>query len=600
MEKKLLLEVKNLVTEFKTEEGLVRAVNDVSFDVYRGETIGIVGESGSGKSVTSLSIMRLIPNPPGRIASGQIIYHTPDGKKVDLVTLSEDEMRQYRGNEISMIFQEPMTSLNPVFTCGDQVVEAIMLHQKKSKTEAQQVTLKMFERVQLPNPQRILDAYPHQLSGGQKQRVMIAMAMSCNPNILIADEPTTALDVTVQATILDLMNQLRKEIESSILFITHDLGVIAEIADRVLVMYKGKIVEQGNVLDIFSDPKHPYTKSLLACRPPLGIRLKKLPTVVDFMREENGEIIELSTTVREAINAQIITKEETDARRAKLMESKPILEVKNLQTWFPTTKNFFGKTTDWVKAVDDVSFTVQEGETLGLVGESGCGKTTLGRTILRLAPAHGGEIIFDGKSILDMNHSDLKDMRRHMQIIFQDPYSSLNPRMTIGNAIQEPMTVHGVLGNEKERKEKVLELLEKVNMKPEHYNRYPHEFSGGQRQRICIARALSLNPKFIICDESVSALDVSVQAQVLNLLIHLREEFKFTYIFISHDLSVVKFMSDRMVVMNKGKIEEMGISDEIYNNPQMAYTQRLISAIPKGELENIKQRIAREKQFAAV
>lgn len=597
MEKKLLLEVKNLVTEFKTEEGLMRAVNDVSFDVYRGETIGIVGESGSGKSVTSLSIMRLIPNPPGRIASGQIIYHTPDGKKVDLVTLSEDEMRQYRGNEISMIFQEPMTSLNPVFTCGDQVVEAIMLHQKKNKAEAQAITLKMFERVQLPNPQRILDAYPHQLSGGQKQRVMIAMAMSCNPNILIADEPTTALDVTVQATILDLMNQLRKEIESSILFITHDLGVIAEIADRVLVMYKGKIVEQGDVLDIFSDPKHPYTKSLLACRPPLGIRLKKLPTVVDFMREENGEIIELNTTVKDAINAQIITREETDARRAKLMDSKPILEVKNLQTWFPTTKNFFGKTTDWVKAVDDVSFTVQEGETLGLVGESGCGKTTLGRTILRLAPAHGGEIIFDGKSILDMNNSDLKDMRRHMQIIFQDPYSSLNPRMTIGNAIQEPMTVHGVLGNEKQRKEKVLELLEKVNMKPEHYNRYPHEFSGGQRQRICIARALSLNPKFIICDESVSALDVSVQAQVLNLLIHLREEFKFTYIFISHDLSVVKFMSDRMVVMNKGKIEEMGISDEIYNNPQMAYTQRLISAIPKGELEHIRQRIEREKQF---
>jgi len=492
-----------------------------------------------------------------------------------------------------------MTSLNPVFTCGDQVVEAIMLHQKKTKAEAQKITLKMFERVQLPDPQRILDAYPHQLSGGQKQRVMIAMAMSCNPNILIADEPTTALDVTVQATILDLMNQLRKEIESSILFITHDLGVIAEIADRVLVMYKGKIVEQGNVLDIFSDPKHPYTKSLLACRPPLGIRLKKLPTVVDFMREENGEIIELSTTVKEAINAQIITREETDARRAKLMESKPILEVKNLQTWFPTTKNFFGKTTNWVKAVDDVSFTVQEGETLGLVGESGCGKTTLGRTILRLAPAHGGEIIFDGKSILDMNNSDLKDMRRHMQIIFQDPYSSLNPRMTIGSAIQEPMTVHGVLGNEKQRKEKVLELLEKVNMKPEHYNRYPHEFSGGQRQRICIARALSLNPKFIICDESVSALDVSVQAQVLNLLIHLREEFKFTYIFISHDLSVVKFMSDRMVVMNKGKIEEMGISDEIYNNPQMAYTQRLISAIPKGELEHIKQRIEREKLVLA-
>jgi|JI9StandDraft_2_1071091.scaffolds.fasta_scaffold10741_2 peptide/nickel transport system ATP-binding protein len=591
MEKKLLLEVKNLVTEFKTDDGYVKAVNDVSFTLYRGETIGIVGESGSGKSVTSLSIMRLIPNPPGRIASGQIIYHTKDGKQIDLTKLSEEDMRKYRGNEISMIFQEPMTSLNPVFTCGDQVAEAIMLHQKKTKKEANEITLKMFEKVKLPNPQRVLDAYPHQLSGGQKQRVMIAMAMSCNPNILIADEPTTALDVTVQATILDLMNQLRNEIESSVIFITHDLGVIAEIADRVIVMYKGKIVEQGAVLDIFSDPKHPYTKSLLACRPPLKIRLRKLPTVVDFMREENGQIIELPTSVSEAINAQVISKAETDARRERLLTGKTLLEVKNLKTWFPSKKNFFGKTTDWVKAVDDVSFNVQEGETLGLVGESGCGKTTLGRTILRLAPAEAGEILFEGKNLLDMNASDLKDMRRHMQIIFQDPYSSLNPRMTIGNAIQEPMSVHGIYENEKVRKEKVIELLEKVNMKPEQYSRYPHEFSGGQRQRICIARALALNPRFIICDESVSALDVSVQAQVLNLLIHLREEFKFTYIFISHDLSVVKFMSDRMVVMNKGKIEEMGAADEIYNNPQQDYTKRLINAIPKGELEHIRQRI---------
>ncbi len=591
MEKKLLLEVKNLVTEFKTDDGYVKAVNDVSFTLYRGETIGIVGESGSGKSVTSLSIMRLIPNPPGRIASGQIIYHTKDGQQIDLTKLSEEDMRKYRGNEISMIFQEPMTSLNPVFTCGDQVAEAIMLHQKKTKKEATEITLKMFEKVKLPNPQRVLDAYPHQLSGGQKQRVMIAMAMSCNPNILIADEPTTALDVTVQATILDLMNQLRNEIESSVIFITHDLGVIAEIADRVIVMYKGKIVEQGVVLDIFSDPKHPYTKSLLACRPPLKIRLRKLPTVVDFMREENGQIIELPTSVSEAINAQVISKVETDARRERLLDGKTLLEVKNLKTWFPSKKNFFGKTTDWVKAVDDVSFNVQEGETLGLVGESGCGKTTLGRTILRLAPAESGEILFEGKNLLDMNAGDLKDMRRHMQIIFQDPYSSLNPRMTIGNAIQEPMSVHGIYENEKVRKEKVIELLEKVNMKPEQYSRYPHEFSGGQRQRICIARALALNPRFIICDESVSALDVSVQAQVLNLLIHLREEFKFTYIFISHDLSVVKFMSDRMVVMNKGKIEEMGAADDIYNNPQQDYTKRLINAIPKGELEHIRQRI---------
>jgi peptide/nickel transport system ATP-binding protein len=343
MEKKLLLEVKNLVTEFKTDGGYVKAVNDVSFTLYRGETIGIVGESGSGKSVTSLSIMRLIPNPPGRIASGQIIYHTKDGKQIDLTKLSEEDMRKYRGNEISMIFQEPMTSLNPVFTCGDQVAEAIMLHQKKTKKEANEITLKMFEKVKLPNPQRVLDAYPHQLSGGQKQRVMIAMAMSCNPNILIADEPTTALDVTVQATILDLMNQLRNEIESSVIFITHDLGVIAEIADRVIVMYKGKIVEQGAVLDIFSDPKHPYTKSLLACRPPLKIRLRKLPTVVDFMREENGQIIELPTSVSEAINAQVISKAETDARRERLLTGKTLLEVKELENMVPFEEEFLRK-----------------------------------------------------------------------------------------------------------------------------------------------------------------------------------------------------------------------------------------------------------------
>ncbi|MBS1684809.1 MAG: ABC transporter ATP-binding protein [Bacteroidetes bacterium] len=592
MERKLLLEVKNLVTEFKTDDGYVKAVNDVSFNLYRGETVGIVGESGSGKSVTSLSIMSLIPNPPGRIASGQIIYHAKDGRTVDLTKIPEAEMRKFRGDEIAMIFQEPMTSLNPVFTCGDQVMEAIILHQKKTKQEARDLTLKMFEKVRLPDPARVLDAYPHQLSGGQKQRVMIAMAMSCNPSILIADEPTTALDVTVQATILDLMNQLRHEIDSSVIFITHDLGVIAEIADDVIVMYKGKIVEQGSVMDIFSNPKHPYTRSLLACRPPLQTRLRKLPTVVDFMREENGQIIELPTTVKEAIDKNVITQAETDRRREDLLSRKPILEIKGLQTWFPTKHDFFGRVTGYVKAVDDVSFNVHEGETVGLVGESGCGKTTLGRTILRLAPATGGQVLFEGRNVLDLPANELKDLRRHMQIIFQDPYSSLNPRMSIGAAIQEPMSVHGIHANEVQRKEKVLELLAKVNMRPEHYYRYPHEFSGGQRQRICIARALALNPKFIICDESVSALDVSVQAQVLNLLIQLREEFKFTYIFISHDLSVVKFMSDRMVVMNKGKIEEMGPSDEIYNNPQKEYTRKLINAIPKGELEDIRKRMS--------
>lgn len=590
---KPLLEVKNLVTEFKTDGGIIKAVNDISFTLNRGETIGIVGESGSGKSVTSLSVMRLIPNPPGRIASGEINFFQKDGQIIDLTKISEQEMRKFRGNEISMIFQEPMTSLNPVFTCGDQVMEAIMLHQKVTKKRATEITLNMFEKVRLPNPQRVLDAYPHQLSGGQKQRVMIAMAMSCNPAVLIADEPTTALDVTVQKTILDLMAQLKGEIDSSIMFITHDLGVIAEIADRVLVMYKGKIVEQGKVLDIFGNPQHPYTKSLLACRPPLGKRLSKLPTVVDFMEEtENGEVIEKNKSVAEAINAVVISEQEIQKRRDEVFARKPILQLKNVQTWFPAKKDFFGRVQEYVKAVDDVSFDVFEGETLGLVGESGCGKTTLGRTILRLAPAHGGEVIFDGKNVFNLNNNEMKEMREHMQIIFQDPYSSLNPRITIGDAIMEPMTVHGIYSSEKERKDKVLDLLAKVNMKPEHFNRYPHEFSGGQRQRICIARALALNPKFIICDESVSALDVSVQAQVLNLLIQLREEFKFTYIFISHDLSVVKFMSDRMVVMNKGKIEEMGISDEIYNNPQKEYTKNLIAAIPKGELSDIQNRMA--------
>lgn len=592
MEKKKLLEVKNLVTTFKTDEGEVRAVNDISFTLYRGETIGIVGESGSGKSVTSLSIMRLIPNPPGRIESGEILYYTEDGEVIDITKLSDKDLRRIRGNEISMIFQEPMTSLNPVYTCGDQVAEAIILHQNKTKKEAEELTLRLFEQVKLPDPKRILNAYPHQLSGGQKQRVMIAMAMSCKPGILIADEPTTALDVTVQKTILNLMNDLKKEIEASIIFITHDLGVIAEIADRVLVMYKGKIVEEGDVLSIFSNPKHPYTKGLLACRPPLTKRLKVLPTVKDFMRkDETGKLVEIESDLNKAIERVIVTPEETIMRRKKLEEAPKLLEVKDLKVWFPTKLDFFGNPKDHIKAVNNVSFKMKEGETLGLVGESGCGKTTLGKAILRLNPAYDGEIIYKGRNVLDLSKSDLKELRKEMQIIFQDPYSSLNPRMTVGDAIMEPMSVHGIYNNPKERKDKVYELLDKVNLNPEQFTRYPHEFSGGQRQRICIARALALNPSFIICDESVSALDVSVQAQVLNLLIKLRDEFKFSYIFISHDLSVVKFISDRIVVMNKGVIEEIGYADDIYNNPTKDYTKGLISAIPKGEIEDIRRKM---------
>jgi peptide/nickel transport system ATP-binding protein len=598
MAKETLLEIKNLVTEFRGEEETIKAINDISLTLSRGETIGIVGESGSGKSVTALSIMRLIPRPHGRITAGDIIYHSKTGRPFNLAKLREREMRAFRGSEIAMIFQEPMTSLNPVYTCGDQVMEAVLLHRKVTKKEAKELTIELFNEVQLPHPERIFDSYPHQISGGQKQRVMIAMAMSGQPNILIADEPTTALDVTVQATILELMLKLQRERDMGILFITHDLGVIAELADKVVVMYKGKIVEQGSVLDIFTKPQHPYTKGLLACRPPLDRRLRWLPTVSYFMKTEaSGEMIESQQSVADITNKLVVSEQERADAHKKLYSKEPILQLRNVQTYFPVKKGLMGKTTDFVKAVDDVSFDVYPGETLGLVGESGCGKTTLGRTILRLIPPTGGEIIFEGKNIATHSEKEMRILRRDMQLIFQDPYSSLNPRLTIGQAIMEPMQVHGIGESDMARKKQVIALLERVNMNKSYFYRYPHEFSGGQRQRICIARALALRPKFIICDEPVSALDVSVQAQVLNLLNELKREFGFTYIFISHDLSVVKFMSDRMVVMNKGKMEEMGDADVIYSNPQTAYTKKLIDAIPKGQLEDIKEAIEKKKSL---
>ena len=590
--KNAILEFKNLVTEFSSEGNKLKAVNDVSFTLNKGETIGIVGESGSGKSVTSLSAMRLIPSPPGKISGGEIIFHENDGGATDLLKISNEEMRKYRGNDIAMIFQEPMTSLNPVFTCGDQVVEAIMLHQKLNNNEAKKLTIKLFKEVQLPAPERIFNTYPHQISGGQKQRVMIAMAMSCQPSVLIADEPTTALDVTVQKTILELMQKLQKERNMGIIFITHDLGVIAELADKVIVMYKGKIVEQGGVWDIFTKPKHPYTKGLLACRPPLDKRYKFLPPVSDFMTiDEKGKIVDNGISVSDFTKNLIVLDGERKTQQQQLFKQDPVLKIKGLKTYFPLRNGFFGGVTGHVKAVDGVSFDVYPGETLGLVGESGCGKTTIGRTILRLEEPTEGEMVYKGKDIVKMTATELRSFRKEVQIIFQDPYSSLNPRMTIGNAIMEPMQVHGILNTEEERKKKAEELLKRVSLDPTHFYRYPHEFSGGQRQRIGIARALAVSPKFIICDESVSALDVSVQAQVLNLLNELKKEFGLTYIFISHDLSVVKYMSDRMVVMQEGKIEEMGDADQIYNAPTTTYTQKLIDAIPEGKLDDIKSHL---------
>jgi peptide/nickel transport system ATP-binding protein len=545
-------------------------VNDISLDIGTSEIVGIVGESGSGKSVTALSLMRLIEHP-GKITAGNMLY-----KDVNLSDLPEKQMRTWRGNEIAMIFQEPMTSLNPLHTCGAQVMEAIRLHKKVGADEAKEQALALFRQVKLPDPEQLLHRYPHQLSGGQKQRVMIAMAISCQPRLLIADEPTTALDVTVQKAILELLKELQQQTGMSVVFITHDLGVVAEIADKVAVMYKGRIVEQGSVQQLFTQPQHPYTKGLLACRPPLDKRLFRLPVIRDFMeadtteKDAKGLVLSLEIPISEIIG-----------REQRLAANPLLLEVNDLHTWFPATHNLLGKTLTWTKAVNGVSFQVREGETMGLVGESGCGKTTLGRTLLRLVEPSSGSIIYKGKDISRLPASEMRDLRKDIQIIFQDPYSSLNPRLTIGQAILEPMHVHGLHSNDKARKEKVQELLEKVNLLPEHYYRYPHEFSGGQRQRIVIARALALQPSFIICDESVAALDVSIQAQVLNLLIQLRQEFGFTYIFISHDLSVVRFISDRMMVMNKGKIEESGDANQIYEHPQSAYTQQLINSIPK-------------------
>ena len=559
-----LLQVNNLEISFLQDGSTTAAVKNISFSAYRGRLTAIVGESGSGKSVTALALLKLLPKQT--IIKGEILFNADGKSPVNLSNISDGQIQEIRGNHIAMIFQEPMTSLNPVYTCGYQVMESLLQHTTVSRKQARQKTIELFEQVELPHPAAMLKRYPHQISGGQKQRVMIAMAMSCQPSLLIADEPTTALDVRVQKTILQLLKKIQQQHNMAVLFITHDLGLVNAFADEVLVMQQGIIVEQGLAKQVLKNPQHPYTKALLACRPTTISKGKRLPVVSDFFKENTGTLIE------EIVNLP--------APAFVSQGKKDILTVQNLQVYFPAEKNIFGKPSSFFKAVDDVSFTVKENETLGLVGESGCGKTTLGRAILQLVKPTGGKILLQGKDITSLSAQAMRKARKDLQIVFQDPYGSLNPRITIGDAILEPLKVHQLQPNHAARKEKVMELLQQVNMQPDFFNRYPHQFSGGQRQRICIARALALQPSFLIFDEAVSALDVSVQAQVLNLINELKNKFNFTSVFISHDLSVVHYICDRILVMNNGKIVEEGTADEIMYHPKENYTKALIEAIP--------------------
>jgi peptide/nickel transport system ATP-binding protein len=557
-----ILSIKNLRVAFKSSMGLNDVLHGISYDLYTDEILGIVGESGSGKSVASLAIMSLLPPKKSVVSSGEILF-----RNEDLLHYSQTKLEALRGQKIAMIFQEPMSALNPSMSCGEQVEEILLQHTSLKKKEVKDEVMRLFDDVKIPNPTTTFDKYPHEISGGQQQRIMIAMAIACKPDVLIADEPTTALDVTVQKDIIALLKSLQKKSKMSVIFISHDLALVSEIADRILVMYKGEIVESGDTRSIFKTPKEDYTKALIGARPTLKFRLKQLPTISDF----------LSGT----ISSTLISKSTRTQKHNEIYSKAPLLEVINLEKTYFSKASFFGTRTAF-KAVDAVSFKVYSGETLGLVGESGCGKSTLGKAILQLDKATAGTLKYKGNDITNLNKKELRSLRKEIQIIFQDPYASLNPRLTVGKAIMEPMKVHKLFESDAERKAKTIEILEKVGLEASHFDRYPHEFSGGQRQRIGIARTIAVEPKLIICDESVSALDISVQAQVLNLLNTLKEDYEFTYVFISHDLSVVKFMSDQLMVMNKGKIEELGEADAIYESPQKAYTKALIEAIPKG------------------
>lgn len=566
-----LLSINNLSIQFGNNANLASAANISNLIIQKGKTVALVGESGSGKSVTALSILRLLPE--NCTVAGEILFSADSLSKVNLASLSNLQLNKLRGKEISMIFQEPMTSLNPVLTCGSQVMEVLVQHLKLSKKSAREKTIELFALVELPEPATMVDRYPHQLSGGQKQRVMIAMALSCNPKLLIADEPTTALDVRVQQSILALLKKIQLQTGLAVLLITHDLGIVADVADEISVMYKGSIVEQGPAFEVLNNPQHKYTQALLSCRPAAQNKGKQLAVLSDFLPEVIQK--QQSVNFKEVYN-NVPLKEE--------MNSSPVLSVNQITVNYQVEKDFFKKRKPNFKAVDDVSFDIYKNETIGLVGESGCGKSTLAKTILQLIKPTSGNILLNGKDISRLSAAELRSERKNLQVVFQDPYGSLNPRVTIGEAIVETMKVHDLNGDKTGRKDIAISLLQQVQLLPEHFNRYPHQFSGGQRQRICIARALALQPNFMLFDESVSALDVSAQAQVLNLINHLKSTYHFTALFISHDLAVVHYISDRILVMQKGKIVEAGTASQVYQHPKNEYTQQLIAAIPGKKL----------------